>query len=233
MKIKGKLSKGVFYKRLNRYLALVKIDGKRVYCFVPNPGRMEELLVSGKLVVLKKVLKEDRKTSYDLIGVHHKNQIISIDSRIPNKLVFDALKNRKMIEFSGYNSIKMEPRYGNSRLDFLLYNDSEMCLLEVKSCTLVKDGRALFPDAPTERGRRHLMELIKAKKEGLRSCILFLIQRTDAKVFSPNDKTDPKFGMALREAEKEGVDIYAYSSEFKDNKIILKGKIRVDLRSDL
>ncbi len=232
MKIEGRLLKAVFQERPNRYLASVEIDGKKTLCFVPNPGRMKELLVPNKLVILKEVLNKNRKTSYDLIGVYHNAQIISIDSRIPNKLIFEELKNRKLEEFSDYDTVKKEYRYGNSRLDFYLSNTSERCLLEVKSCTLVKDGRALFPDAPTERGRRHLMELIKAKKEGLRACVIFLIQRTDAEVFSPNDETDPKFGTALRLAEKEGVEVYAYSSEFKDNEIVLKSKVKVDLQSD-
>jgi len=108
-------------------------------------------------------------------------------------------------------------------------NGHESCLLEVKSSTLVKDGVAMFPDAETERGRRHVRDLVKAKKEGYRTCVLFIVQRTDARVFSPNDETDPEFGKVLRGAAVEGVEVYAYYSEFTGDRITLKGKVRVEL----
>ncbi len=101
--------------------------------------------------------------------------------------------------------------------------------MEVKSCTLVKDGVALFPDAETERGRRHVRELVKAKKEDYRACALFVVQRTDADMFKPNDQTDPEFGKILRDAAVKGVEVYAYYSEFIENKVTLKGKVRVEL----
>ena len=230
MIIEGTLFKGHLEERINRYLASVNIDGNTILCFVPNPGRMLELLIPGKKVVLKEAGNKNRKTSYDLIGVYHEGQIVSIDSRVPNKLTYEALKDRKIPELDGYETIKKEYSYGKSRLDFLLSNGSERCLLEVKSGTLVENKRALFPDAPTERGRRHLRELIQAKKEGMRACVLFIIQRIDAEIFSPNDITDPEFGKVLRHAEKEGVEIFAYTSEFKDNSIILKDKIRIDIK---
>jgi sugar fermentation stimulation protein A len=121
-----------------------------------------------------------------------------------------------------------EFKYGNSKFDFLLM-DGEKCLLEVKSCTLVKNNVAMFPDAPTDRGRRHVEELIYAKKDGYRTCVIFVIQRPDAERFSPNDKTDPKFGKTLRKAFQEGVEVYAYSSEFAGKNITLIGRIEVVL----
>lgn len=190
---------------------------------------MHELLTPGTEVVLRKVTKEDRKTDYDLIGVFYNGQMISVDSRVPNKLVLQALRNGDIEELMQYNVIKPEYGYGRSRFDFFLANEYESCLLEVKSCTLVKGGVALFPDAPTERGRRHLRDLMKARKEGHRACVLFVVQRTDARVFTPNDEIDPEFGKALREAASEEVDVYAYSSEFVGNKITLKGSLKVRL----
>jgi sugar fermentation stimulation protein A len=152
-----------------------------------------------------------------------------VDSRVPNRLVFEALKNRALKEFAEYCTIKPEPFYGHTRFDFLLGNHEELCLLEVKSCTLVRDGIAMFPDAKTERGTRHVMELLKAKEEGYRACILFIIQRADAHSFSPADDVDKEFGEALRQASKGGVEVYAYSSEFIGDKILLRGRVKVEL----
>ncbi len=190
---------------------------------------MHELLTPETEVILREVLKRNRKTDYDLIGVFYEGQMVSVDSRMPNRLVLEALKNRDIEELSEYSIIKPECSYGHTRFDFFLANDRERCLLEVKSCTLVKDGVAMFPDAETKRGRRHVRDLVKAKKEGYRACVLFIVQRTDAHVFAPNDETDPEFGKTLREAALEGVEVYAYLSKFVGNEIILKGKVKVNL----
>jgi len=229
IKIEGRTLKGFFQERPNRFLALVKVEGRILPSFLPNPGRMHELLTLGTEVILKEVVKENRKTNYDLIGVFYNGQMVSVDSRVPNKLVLEALKNRDIEELSEYNIVKPEYGYGHTRFDFFLANGHESCLLEVKSSTLVKDGVAMFPDAETERGRRHVRDLVKAKKEGYRTCVLFIVQRTDARVFSPNDETDPEFGKVLRGAAVEGVEVYAYYSEFTGDRITLKGKVRVEL----
>ena len=141
----------------------------------------------------------------------------------------EALTKGDIAELADYSVIKPEHSFGHSRLDFLLANETEKCLVEVKSCTLVKDDVALFPDAPTERGRKHIRDLMNAKEEGYRACVLFLIQRNDAASFSPNDETDPEFGKLLRSAASEGVDVYAYSSIFSGNKISIDGKVQVKL----
>jgi len=227
--IAGKTVDGVFQERPNRFLALVRVGKRTLPSFLPNPGRMLELLTPGTQVILREVVKENRKTPYDLIGVLYNGQRISVDSRVPNKLVLEALRNKDIEELSEYDKIRPEHQYGHTRFDFLLTNKLERCLLEVKSCTLVKENRAMFPDAKTERGRRHVIDLMKAKEEGYRACVLFIVQRTDASTFSPNDETDPKFGKALREAAMKGVEVYAYSSEFAEDRITLKGKVRVEL----
>ena len=230
IEIEGRLCRGVFLDRPNRFLAMVKVEEAVVPSFLPNPGRLDELLFPGAEVLLKKVgAKRHRKTEYDLIGVLHGNQMVSVDTRVPNRLVLEALRNRDLDEFSEYPVIHPEYRYGHSRIDFYLANDEEWCLLEVKSCTLVEDGVALFPDAPTERGRRHLTELIKAKREGGRACVLFVVQRSDAQRFTPNDSTDPAFGTMLRRAVWEGVEAYAYVAQFSGRRIILNGRIEVAL----
>ena len=229
IKVEGEILEGFFVERLTRFSALVKLENGIFEVFLPNPGRLRELLNFGAKVVLKRAVHEGRRTAYDLIGVYHDGRRVSVDSRVPNRLVFEALKNRALKEFAEYCTIKPEPFYWHTRFDFLLGNHKELCLLEVKSCTLVRDGIAMFPDAKTERGTRHVMELLKAKEEGYRACMLFIIQRTDAHSFSPADDVDKEFGEALRQAFKEGVEVYAYSSEFMGDKIILRGRVRVEL----
>ncbi|NWG09837.1 MAG: DNA/RNA nuclease SfsA [Nitrososphaerales archaeon] len=229
LRIKDRVVNGVFKTRLNRFSALVEIEGKEERCFLQNPGRLRELLVRDAEVFLKVAKSNNRQTSYDLIAINHNGILVSIDSKMPNKLLLEAIKEHKMEEFSMYNYVKPEFSFGHSKFDFLLTNSNDRCLLEVKSCTLVNGNKALFPDAPTERGRRHILELIKARKEGYESCVLFLIQRPDVNSFSPNDSMDPKFGKALREALKQGVKIYAYRSSFDGESITLLDKVRVIL----
>lgn len=229
MRIRGKMVMGIFQERPNRFLALVRLDGTIVPCFLPNPGRLHELLAPDVKVILKEAQKGDRKTPYDLIGVWANGHKISVDSRVPNQLLLEALRNRELEEFSMYRVVKPEWSFGHTRFDFLLTDGEEKCLLEAKSCTLVERGKALFPDAPTERGRRHIQDLIEARRKGYRACILFLVQRTDAQRFSPNDAMDPEFGRILRRAATEGVEVYAYSSEFIGDEITLRGKVKVNL----
>jgi sugar fermentation stimulation protein A len=229
IKIEGKILKGKLEKRLTRFSALAKIGDKNVTCFLPNPGRLSELLKPNAKLMLREAKRNKRKTAYDIIGIYYRGRQISVDSQLPNKLISEALKNREIPEFSEYNIIESEYVYDHTRFDFHLNGKQKPCLLEVKSCTLVENGVAMFPDAKTERGRRHVLDLLKAKSEGYRACILFVIQRDDAKIFSPNDKTDPKFGRTLRQAYRGGVEIYAYSSKFINNKVMLGKKIAVKL----
>ncbi|MEM2917814.1 MAG: DNA/RNA nuclease SfsA [Candidatus Bathyarchaeia archaeon] len=231
LEIEGKIVEGVFRKRLTRFSAQVEIGGKNVECFLPDPGRLSELLFSGVRVVLKDVgAVGNRKTIYDLVGVYHGDRVVSVDARIPNKLVFEALKNGDLPEFLGYTVIKPEHSYGRAKFDFLLNGFGlKPCLLEIKSCTLVRDGVAMFPDAPTERGARHVLELAKALMDDYRAAVLFVIQRDDAYKFTANDEVDPKFGRALREAYKRGVEVYAYSASFVKDRVWLDGKVEVVL----
>jgi sugar fermentation stimulation protein A len=165
IKTEGRTLRGVFQKRPNRFSALVKVKDKILLTFLPNPGRMHELLIPRTEVILREVLKDNRKTNYDLIGVSYNSQWVSVDSRVPNKLVLEALRNQDIKELSEYSVIKPEFSYGHTRFDFFLANECESCLLEVKSATLVKDGVAMFLDAVTEREKRHVNDLVKAKKD--------------------------------------------------------------------
>lgn len=229
VKIEGKLVKGIFRERITRFSAMAKVGQRMVLCFLPNPGRLKELLIRNAKLVLRKTPGGNRKTSYEIVAVFHGDQIVSIDSRLPNRLVLEALRRRNLSEFSNYSIIWPEHSYGNARFDFLLSDGSAKCLLEVKSCTLVRDGVAMFPDAPTTRGVRHVQELARVVANGYRAAVLFIIQRIDAQAFMPNDEMDPTFGRALREAANAGVEIYAYSSEFLHDSIILKDRVHVSL----
>jgi len=181
-----------FKARPNRFLGEVEIDGDRVLCFIPNPGRMEELLHPDANVYLLEKPSEHRKTGFDLVLVDLCGTLVSVDSRMPNKVVAEAIETRRMPVFRGLRIAKREPVFEDSRLDFRLVDAQTSMLLEVKSCTLVRDETGLFPDAPTERGRRHLRTLVRALEVG-RAAMTFLIQRSDAVSLRPNEETDPRF----------------------------------------
>lgn len=240
----GTLLKGIFISRPNRFLATVRLEremlGDRVSgdfevnAHVADPGRLEELLVPGRRVHLAPSdpshSSTRRKTAYDLVLVDYDGILVSVDSRVPNEIVFSALQKKSLDGLRGYSSIIREAKYGESRLDFRLSCPGQKdCLIEVKSVTLVQDGRALFPDAPTIRGARHMKELMKARGEGIRAFVLFIIQRNDAREFSPNDGTDPVFGMVLRDAFKAGVEVWAYTCEVTHHAIQLYRRIPVVL----
>jgi len=228
MKIEGKILKGTFLERPNRFLGKVEVSGEKHLCYIPNPGRMLELLQLGVEVYLKEESLSGRKTEYDLVFVKQ-SSLVSIDSRVPNRLTEEAIRLSLLPEFRGYDLVRAEHTYGDSRLDFLLARGDRQMLLEVKSCTLVKGGRALFPDAPTQRGQRHLRTLIAALEQGFEAAVLFVVQRADGESFSSNDETDPEFGAALREAASRGVKIYAYSCQVTLEEIGLLNRILIIL----
>ncbi len=198
--------------RPNRFLGVVEVQGSEEMCFIPNPGRMHELMVPGKRVYLLEKRGEHRKTRYDMVLVEHGGVMVSVDSRLPNKVVAEAVDAGRLREFRSYAVERTEPVFHDSRLDLVLSDGEERVMVETKSCTLVEEGMALFPDAPTKRGTRHMGALMKAL-EGGRAAVVFVIQRGDALEFRPNDGTDPVFGEALRRAASMGVEVYAYVSE--------------------
>jgi sugar fermentation stimulation protein A len=198
--------------RPNRFLGVVEVEGSEEMCFIPNPGRMHELMVPGTRVYLLEKRGERRKTRYDMVLVDYKGVLVSVDSRLPNTLVAEAVHHRRLREFKGYTVERTEPVFHDSRLDLVLSDGEEQVMVETKSCTLVEEGVARFPDAPTKRGARHMRTLVKAL-DGGRAAAVFVIQRDDAQEFMPNDRTDPVFGEALRLAASMGVEAYAYVSD--------------------
>ena len=212
MKYDKNIVEAVFIKRPNRFNAHVLVDNQEIVVHVPNTGRCKELLTEGAKVFLREENNPTRKTRYDLVCVIKENKFISMDSQIPNKVVYEALINGKIDKLKAYSEVLKEKTFGKSRFDFKLKNqDGHEYFLEVKGVTLEDKGYAKFPDAKTERGARHIMELIDAKKEGYGAGILFLIQMKEVDKFSPNDERDPEFGIALRKAHEAGVDIFVYN----------------------
>ena len=225
--------KAIFRKRPNRFIAEVEIDGKIAIAHVPNTGRCKELLVDGAIVYLLPSNDPKRKTKYSLHFVENNGALVSIYSQLANKIVYEAILDRKIKELNSYLQIKQEKTIGKSRIDIYLANDDNECYVEVKGVTLVKDGVAMFPDAPTERGRKHLNELIELKKNGHRAIVFFLIQHPNGNSFKPNWENDPEFAETLAIAENQGVEILVYKCENTLDNVELLGKaIEYDLKRE-
>jgi len=223
MKIAAKLIPATFIKRDNRFRVTVRVKGRLVWAHLPNSGRLRELLVPGRCVLLAAAQAPGRLTPYDLLMVDLDGTLVSIDARMPSRLLYEALRVGRLEEFAGYAEVRREVTYGQSRLDLVLEGgaDGGRCFIEAKSVTLVEDGVALFPDAPTQRGRRHLRELARARAEGHRAAVVFVVQRDDAISSSPHDEADPAFGQALREAAQAGVEVYAYKCRVSEREVTL------------
>ena len=229
LKITEHLIEATFLRRENRFSCLVELQGSQATAYLPNSGRLDSVLYPGQQVFLAEKVSPSRRTKYDLLMADSGGTMVSVDSRIPGELVYQALYQGALPQFSDYRSIRREVSFGRSRLDFLLGKDSAQCFLEVKSVTLVYGNEAAFPDAPTLRGRRHVDSLVHAKKEGFNAAILFIVQREDADCFSPNDKVDPDFGQALRAAQLQGVSVYAYRCKVNLQEIELADQLPVNL----
>ena len=202
--------KGIFKARPNRFIAEVEVDGKLEIAHVPNTGRCRELLVDDAVVWLKPSDNPNRKTKFSLHFVENRGALVSLYSQQANSIVYDAIIGGKIKELSGYEIHQREKTIDNSRIDIYLANENEECYVEVKGVTLIIGDEARFPDAPTQRGAKHLKELIKLKKQGFRCCVFFLIQHPIGKFFRPNWENDPEFSQILNDAYDAGVEILVY-----------------------
>ena len=220
VEIEGTLVAGRFVARDNRFRVTVEVDGRLVGAHLPCSGRLTELLVPGRRVVMVARSAPGRKTGYDMSLVEMEGRWVSVDARLPNDLVEEALAAGKLAPLTGYASVRREVPYGRSRLDFRLEAEGRRpCLVEVKSVTLVVEGLGCFPDAVTLRGRRHLEELADAVEAGYRAAILFVVQRDDARGVRPHDESDPGFGRTLREVARRGVEVYACACRVEPGRI--------------
>jgi len=233
--IEGLIEEATFIERPNRFLVnlLLKGSKKAEPAFLHDPGRMKELLLPNVKLIIRKALNlENRKTKWDVLAVELNNRLVVIKSSFPNVVAKHALTNHLIDELSDFTILKPEITIGRSRLDFLLSKANQKCYVEVKGVTLVKGETAYFPDAPTERGTRHLRELIKLKEEGHRAVALFICMRDDPIFFSPNAETDPAFTQQLRLAKEAGVEVLVYKVKavIKEKQLYLQFIDKVKVR---
>ena len=215
---------GVFLARPNRFIAHIEIGGQVEVCHVKNTGRCRELLPAGAEVWCQRSDNPNRKTKYDLITVQKGHRLINMDSQAPNAAAREWLLSGGLGEIT---DLKPEYTHGDSRFDFSFLLDGKRCFLEVKGVTLENDGVCAFPDAPTERGAKHLRGLSRAAQEGFGAYVLFVIQMADVKYLHPNDATDPAFGAALREAAQNGVQILAMDCAVTEEEMLIRQPVPV------
>ncbi|KNY28489.1 DNA/RNA nuclease SfsA [Pseudobacteroides cellulosolvens] len=222
-----KVIKGIFLERPNRFIAKVIINGNEETVHVKNTGRCREILRPGTEVILEETDNKNRKTKYSLIGAYKGNVLINIDSQIPNMVISEAIRNKEIYEFQNITFLKREVTFKNSRFDIYCEGNSRKMFIEVKGVTLEKDKTAMFPDAPTQRGLKHVKELMEAVKMGFEGFVIFLIQMKGVTCFTPNYEMDIKFSEGLKKASKNGVKILAFDSIVEEDGIILGESINV------
>jgi sugar fermentation stimulation protein A len=227
MKLGQRVVDGIFIERPNRYLARVEIEGKEVQAHVPDPGRLPGLMIPEMKVRLIYNPGPKRKTDYTLALVRHESIWVSVYPVFANKLVGEALSENKLSFLSGYKSFSSEVKVGDSRIDFKLDYPGQSLFLEVKSVSHVENSVGKFPDAPTERGRKHLRELIELKNKGDRAGVLFVSQRNDTTSVTSNDSIDPEFGKTLRGAHQAGVELYACNCKVTASSISINRQVEV------
>lgn len=219
---------GILIKRYKRFLADVRLpSGETVTAHCPNSGSMQACCLPGQPVYLSRHDTPERKLKYTWELIQMPTSLVGVNTQVPNKLVKAAIEHGDIKQLAGYDSVTAEVKTGpHSRLDLLLQkNDGEKCYIEVKNCTLVENGHACFPDAVTTRGAKHLSELARLRKDGNRCAMFFLIQRMDAKTFSPVDHIDPDYGRELRRVHRLGVEIFVYDVDITFKRIRIRREL--------
>lgn len=225
-----KIVEGVFLKRPNRFIAIVLINGREETVHVKNTGRCRELLIPGVKVVLEDCSDNpNRKTKFSLIAVYKEDILVNMDSQVPNMVIYESLKANKIDTLKEVTFIKREVTYNNSRFDIYFESQDRKGFIEVKGVTLEDDHIARFPDAPTQRGTKHVLEMVKAVDEGYIGIIFFLIQMEGLNEFRLNWEMDKTFSEAVRFAQENGVIIMAYDSLINDDSIELGSPISINL----
>ncbi len=222
------ITEAKFIDRPNRFIAHCRVGKITETVHVKNTGRCRELLTPEATVYLEKSDNPNRKTKYDLVAVMKGNTLINMDSQSPNKAAYQWLCDGNFLAHP--TIVKPEKKYGNSRFDFYLENEKEKAFVEVKGVTLEKDGTAMFPDAPTERGTKHLNELISAKKAGYRSAVLFVVQMKGCNEFKPNTDTDKHFAAALQKANDNGVEVLVYDCKVTPDSMVIDKPVTAILK---
>ena len=218
---------GTFLSRPNRFITFCEIGGEVCTCHVKNTGRCKEILVKGCKVILEVSDNPNRKTKYDVIAAYKGDRLINIDSQVPNDVAEEALSEGRVIP--GLTNIRREVTHGESRVD-IFAEGKKGTFVEVKGVTLERDGIVLFPDAPTERGVKHLNTLMRCVDEGYDAYVLLVIQMSDVDYFIPNYETHEEFGLKLKEARDKGVHILAYDCVVTEDSITLGKEVEVRFR---
>lgn len=221
------IKKGIFHARPNRFIAHVEVDGAMEVVHVKNTGRCRELLVPGAVVYLEEGRNPARKTKYDLIAVEKGDLLVNMDAQAPNKVFQEWAQGGGFLP--GLTLLRPETTWGSSRFDFYWEAGERRGFVEVKGVTLEDEGHARFPDAPTERGVKHLEELIRCQEEGYKAAVCFVIQMAGMKDFAPNDVTHPAFGAALRKAAAAGVKVLAQECMVTPETLTMAGPVTVRL----
>ncbi|HHU63833.1 MAG TPA: DNA/RNA nuclease SfsA [Clostridiales bacterium] len=224
------LIKGTLVKRQNRFVAQVMVDNDKHLAHVPNTGRMKEFMVPGADVWIRPATTTGRKTAYDLLLIREGESMVYIDSRGANQMIYEAINRGELAKyFPVVKDIKREVVYGNSRMDMAVFDGYYHHLIEIKCVTLVKEGRAMFPDAPTQRGTKHIKDLIRAVEEGYKSWLVFVVQRQDGTSFSSNHSTDPLFSETVKYGASKGVNLLALNCVVDTSAVALNDVIDIFL----
>ena len=208
---------GIFLERPNRFIAICLVNGVQEVCHVKNTGRCRELLIPGTPVILEPSQNPNRKTKYSLIAVYKNNMLVNLDSQAPNQLIWEWIQKNNF--FPNLSLLKREVPYGSSRFDLYAEYGSQKAFLEIKGCTLEENGIALFPDAPTKRGIKHIQELEDCVRDGFQAFLIIVIQMKPVQLFCPNYRTHPAFGEALFHASQHGVQILAYDCKITEHSL--------------
>lgn len=227
----SEILKAGFIERPNRFVAKVDLEGEEVICHVKNTGRCREILVPGADVILAHADGPERKTAYDLVSVYKGDILINIDSQAPNAVYAEAVEQGRIYE--GPVSMKREAKHGDSRFDFYIEENGRRIFTEVKGVTLEDGGKVLFPDAPTDRGVKHLRGLAHCISEGYEASVVFVVQMSEADYFTPNYDMHEEFGTALEEAVSAGVQVFAYTCDVHEDSLHLAHRIPVELRNGI
>ena len=225
MKLYNNICEGIFHLRPNRFIAEVEVDGKIERCHVKNTGRCKELLVPNARVYVNHSEKAERATKYDLVAVWKGDRLVNMDSQAPNKAFLEHLQSGRYLD--GITHIKSEAKYGDSRFDFYIETGERKIFIEVKGVTLEMDGIALFPDAPTERGIKHLQGLARCIDDGYEAHVVFVVQMNGIRHFAPNDITHPAFGTTLSDVIKSGVKAVAFDCMVTPDSLTINGNLPV------
>ena len=223
----NKTVKAKFIERPNRFVAKVLLEEEEIYCHVKNTGRCRELLVPGATVWLEDSENPNRKYRYSLVTVQKGERLVNMDSQAPNKAVGEWLSGGGL--FKDIHLLKPESKYGTSRFDFYCEYEEKKAYIEVKGVTLENDNIVSFPDAPTERGARHVKELAECIKDGFEAYIIFVVQMKNVLYFRPNEVNDPAFAAALKDAEKQGVKILAVDCSVDEKSMKIEDFVRVEI----